>query len=36
MPEPVSLYIITYNEADNLRAVLPTVSRADEVVVFFA
>ena len=33
MPEPVSLYIITYNDADNLRAVLPTVSWADEVVV---
>ena len=33
MPEPVSLYIITYNEAANLRAVLPTVVWADEVVV---
>jgi len=33
MTEPVSLYIIAYNEADNLRAVLPTVMWADEVVV---
>jgi glycosyltransferase involved in cell wall biosynthesis len=33
MPEPVSLYIITFNEAENLRAVLPTVLWADEVVV---
>jgi glycosyltransferase involved in cell wall biosynthesis len=33
MPEPVSLYIITFNDADNLRAVLPTVLWADEVVV---
>jgi len=33
MPEPVSLYIITFNEAQNLRAVLPTVLWADEVVV---
>ena len=33
MAEPVSLFIIAYNEADNLRAVLPTVSWADEVVV---
>jgi len=33
MPEPVSLYIIAYNEAHNLREVLPTVSWADEVVV---
>jgi len=33
MPEPVSLYIITCNEADNLRAVLPTAMWADEVVV---
>jgi glycosyltransferase involved in cell wall biosynthesis len=33
MPTPVSLYIITFNEAENLRAVLPTVSWADEVVV---
>jgi glycosyltransferase involved in cell wall biosynthesis len=31
--QPVSLYIITFNDADNLRAVLPTVSWADEVVV---
>ena len=35
MPEPVSLYIITFNDADNLRAVLPTVLWADEVVVAF-
>src|SRR5277367_3381749 len=33
MPEPVSLYVITFNEAENLRAVLPTVLWADEVVV---
>ena len=33
MPTPVSLYIITYNEAANLHAVLPTVLWADEVVV---
>jgi glycosyltransferase involved in cell wall biosynthesis len=33
MSEPVSLYIITFNDADNLRAVLPTVLWADEVVV---
>jgi len=33
MPEPISLYIITYNEAQNLREVLPTVLWADEVVV---
>jgi len=33
MPEPVSLYIIAYNEAQNLREVLPTVMWADEVVV---
>jgi glycosyltransferase involved in cell wall biosynthesis len=33
MPTPVSLYIITFNEAENLRAVLPTVLWADEVVV---
>jgi len=33
MPVPVSLYIITYNEAHNLRAVLPTVTWADEVLV---
>ena len=33
MPEPVSLYIIAYNEAQNLREVLPTVLWADEVVV---
>ena len=33
MPEPVSLYIITFNEAQNLREVLPTVLWADEVVV---
>ena len=33
MPEPVSLYIIAYNEAKNLREVLPTVLWADEVVV---
>ena len=31
--QPVSLYIITFNDADNLRAVLPTVLWADEVVV---
>ena len=31
--EPVSLYIITYNEANNLCEVLPTVLWADEVVV---
>jgi cellulose synthase/poly-beta-1,6-N-acetylglucosamine synthase-like glycosyltransferase len=33
MPEPVSLYIIAFNEAKNLREVLPTVLWADEVVV---
>lgn len=33
MPKPVSLYIIAYNEAHNLREVLPTVLWADEVVV---
>lgn len=33
MREPVSLYIIAFNEAHNLREVLPTVSWADEVVV---
>ena len=33
MSKPVSLYVIAYNEAHNLRAVLPTVGRADEVVV---
>jgi len=33
MTEPVSLYIIAYNSAANLRAVLPTVLWADEVVV---
>ena len=33
MPEPVSLYLITFNEAQNLREVLPTVLWADEVVV---
>jgi glycosyltransferase involved in cell wall biosynthesis len=33
MPELISLYIIAYNEASNLREVLPTVSWADEVVV---
>jgi glycosyltransferase involved in cell wall biosynthesis len=33
MSEPVSLYIIAFNEAQNLRAVLPTVLWADEVVV---
>ena len=33
MPTPVSLYIITFNEAQNLREVLPTVMWADEVVV---
>jgi len=33
MPEPVSLYIITFNEAPNLREVLPTVLWADEIVV---
>ena len=33
MPELISLYIIAYNEAGNLREVLPTVSWADEVVV---
>lgn len=31
--QPVSLYILTFNDADNLRAVLPTVAWADEVVV---
>jgi len=31
MPEPVSLYIIAFNEAQNLREVLPTVLWADEV-----
>jgi hypothetical protein len=31
--QPVSLYIITFNDADNLRAVLPTVLWADEVLV---
>jgi glycosyltransferase involved in cell wall biosynthesis len=33
MDEPVSLYIIAFNEAQNLREVLPTVLWADEVVV---
>jgi len=33
MAEPISLYIITFNEAQNLREVLPTVLWADEVVV---
>ncbi|MGD1087963.1 MAG: glycosyltransferase family 2 protein [Verrucomicrobiota bacterium] len=33
MSEPVSLYIITFNEAQNLREALPTVLWADEVVV---
>ena len=33
MSKPVSLYIIAYNEAHNLREVLPTVRWADEVVV---
>jgi len=33
MPEPISLYIIAFNEAHNLREVLPTVLWADEVVV---
>lgn len=33
MAEPVSLYIIAYNEAKNLREVLPTVLWADEVLV---
>jgi hypothetical protein len=33
MSEPVSLYIIAFNEAHNLREVLPTVLWADEVVV---
>lgn len=33
MAEPVSLYIIAFNEARNLREVLPTVLWADEVVV---
>ena len=33
MPTPVSLYIIAYQEAANLREVLPTVLWADEVVV---
>jgi glycosyltransferase involved in cell wall biosynthesis len=33
MPEPVSLYVITFNEAQNLREVLPTVLWADEVIV---
>lgn len=33
MPEPISLYIIAFNEANNLREVLPTVRWADEVVV---
>ena len=33
MPEPVSLYIIAFNEAANLREVLPTVLWADEIVV---
>jgi glycosyltransferase involved in cell wall biosynthesis len=33
MSEPVSLYIIAFNEAQNLREVLPTVLWADEVVV---
>ena len=33
MPTPVSLYIITFNEAQNLRELLPTVTWADEVVV---
>ena len=33
MPTPVSLYVITFNEANNLREVLPTVLWADEVVV---
>ena len=33
MAEPISLYIISFNEAQNLREVLPTVLWADEVVV---
>src|SRR5580692_1312309 len=33
MPKPVSLYIITFNEAQNLREVLPTVLWADEILV---
>lgn|SRR5487761_2070369 len=33
MHEPVTLYIIAFNEAQNLRAVLPTVLWADEVLV---
>lgn len=33
MPEPVSLYILTFNEAAQLREVLPAVGWADEVVV---
>jgi glycosyltransferase involved in cell wall biosynthesis len=33
MPEPVSIYILTFNEAGNLREALPTVLWADEVVV---
>lgn len=33
MSEPASLYIIAFNEAQNLREVLPTVLWADEVVV---
>jgi glycosyltransferase involved in cell wall biosynthesis len=33
MPPPVTLYIITFNDAQNLREVLPTVLWADEVLV---
>ena len=33
MTTPVTLYIITFNDAQNLRAALPTVLWADEVVV---
>ena len=33
MTEPISLYIIAFNEAQNLREVLPTMLWADEVVV---
>ena len=33
MHKTVSLYIITFNEAQNLREVLPTVLWADEVIV---
>ena len=34
--QPVSLYIISHNDADTLRAVLPTVAWADELAAFFA